>query len=90
MFCLAWRPVTHIAKLNLWKATDTDIEKDRGPWYNSIGQGMGAALNFANASNCYVFSDRGTWIHFKNKGDLQIRSWSRATSACSISTVSCW
>jgi tungstate transport system substrate-binding protein len=61
---------THIAKLNLWKAADTDIEKDRGPWYNSIGQGMGAALNFANASNCYVFSDRGTWIHFKNKGDL--------------------
>ena len=33
---------------------------------------MGAALGFANASNCYVLSDRGTWIHFKNKGDLQI------------------
>ena len=63
---------THIAELNLWKAADTDIEKDRGPWYKSIGQGMGAALNFANASNCYVLSDRGTWIHFKNKGDLQI------------------
>jgi tungstate transport system substrate-binding protein len=63
---------THIAELTLWKAADTDIEKDRGPWYKSIGQGMGAALNFANASNCYVLSDRGTWIHFKNKGDLQI------------------
>jgi ABC-type bacteriocin/lantibiotic exporter with double-glycine peptidase domain len=49
-----------------------DIEKDRGPWYKSIGQGMGAALNFANASNCYVLSDRGTWIYFKNKSDLQI------------------
>ena len=43
-----------------------------GPWYKSIGQGMGAALGFANGSNCYVLSDRGTWIHFKNKGDLQI------------------
>jgi tungstate transport system substrate-binding protein len=63
---------THIAELNLWKAANTDIEKDKGPWYKSIGQGMGAALNFANASNCYVLSDRGTWIHFKNKGDLQI------------------
>jgi tungstate transport system substrate-binding protein len=63
---------THIAELSLWKAADTDIEKDRGRWYKSIGQGMGAALNFANASNCYVLSDRGTWIHFKNKGDLQI------------------
>jgi len=63
---------THIAELNLWKAANTDIEKERGASYKSIGQGMGAALNFANASNCYVLSDRGTWIHFKNKGDLQI------------------
>ena len=66
------RSGTHIAELNLWKAANTDIEKDSGPWYKSIGQGMGAALSFANASNCYVLSDRGTWIHFKNKGDLQI------------------
>jgi hypothetical protein len=63
---------TNIAELNFWKAADADIEKDRGPWYKSIGQGMGAALNFAIASNCYVLSDRGTWMHFKNKGDLQI------------------
>jgi tungstate transport system substrate-binding protein len=63
---------TNIAELNLWKAADADIEKDRGPWYKSIGQGMGATLNFAIASNCYVLSDRGTWMHFKNKGDLQI------------------
>ena len=63
---------THIAELNLWKAADADIEKDRGSWYKSIGQGMGAALNFANANNCYVLSDRGTWIRFKNGGDLQI------------------
>jgi len=33
---------------------------------------MGAALNFAAASNAYVLSDRGTWIHFQNKGDLRI------------------
>ena len=66
------RSGTHIAELNLWKIANTDIEKDSGPWYKSIGQGMGAALNFANANNCYVLSDRGTWIHFKNKGDLQI------------------
>ena len=66
------RSGTHIAELNLWEIANTDIEKDSGPWYKSIGQGMGAALNFANANNCYVLSDRGTWIHFKNKGDLQI------------------
>ena len=62
---------THIAELNLWKAANTDIEKERGAWYKSIGQGMGAALDFAKASDCYVLSDRGTWM-FKNKGDLQI------------------
>jgi len=66
------RSGTHIAELNLWKATDTDIEKNNGPWYKSIGQGMGAALNFASANNCYVLSDRGRWFHLKNKGDLQI------------------
>src|SRR6516162_2456139 len=65
------RSGTHIAELNLWKATNTDIEKNNGPWYKSIGQGMGAALDFAKASDRYVLSDRGTWT-FKNKGDLQI------------------
>ena len=63
---------THIAELALWEDSGIDIEKDKGPWYKSIGQGMGAALNTAGASNAYVLSDRGTWIHFKNKGDLAI------------------
>jgi tungstate transport system substrate-binding protein len=66
------RSGTHIAELQLWKDSGIDIEKDKGPWYKSIGQGMGAALNTAGASNAYVLSDRGTWIYFKNKGDLQI------------------
>jgi tungstate transport system substrate-binding protein len=63
---------THIAELNLWKESGIDIEKGKGPWYKSIGQGMGAALNTAGAGNAYVLSDRGTWINFKNKGDLEI------------------
>ena len=71
------RSGTHIAELKLWKDAGIDIEKDLasknlGPWYKAIGQGMGAALNTAGASNAYVLSDRGTWIHFKNKGDLAI------------------
>ena len=37
-----------------------------------IGQGMGAALNTASASNAYVLADRGTWLSFKNRGDLAI------------------
>jgi tungstate transport system substrate-binding protein len=66
------RSGTHSAELRLWKAAGIDIEKDKGAWYKSIGQGMGAALNTAQASNAYVLSDRATWIHFKNKGDLEI------------------
>ena len=66
------RSGTHSAELRLWKAAGVDIEKDKGAWYKSIGQGMGAALNTAAASKAYVLSDRGTWISFKNKADLEI------------------
>ena len=63
---------THVAELNLWKVAGIDIAKDKGPWYKEIGQGMGAALNIASAANAYVLSDRGTWLAFKNKGDLVV------------------
>jgi len=63
---------THIAEINLWKAAGIDIDQDKGPWYKSIGQGMGAALNTASAGNAYVLADRGTWLSFKNRGDLVI------------------
>jgi len=63
---------THIAELNLWNLAGIDIAAEKGPWYKDIGQGMGAALNAASATNAYVLSDRGTWLSFKNKGDLVI------------------
>ena len=63
---------THIAEINLWKVAGVDIAADKGPWYKEIGQGMGAALNTAAASNAYVLADRGTWLAFKNKDDLAI------------------
>jgi tungstate transport system substrate-binding protein len=66
------RSGTNIAELNLWKLAGIDIAAEKGPWYKDIGQGMGAALNSASASNAYVLSDRGTWLSFKNKGDLVI------------------
>jgi tungstate transport system substrate-binding protein len=66
------RSGTHLAELKLWSDAGIDIEKERGPWYKSIGQGMGAALNVAAASAAYVLADRATWIHFNNKADLQI------------------
>ena len=66
------RSGTHIAELALWKDAGIDIARDRGSWYKEIGQGMGAALNIASASNAYLLSDRGTWLAFKNRGDLAI------------------
>ena len=63
---------THIAEINLWKLAGVDIAAEKGTWYKEIGQGMGAALNAAAASDAYVLSDRGTWLSFKNKGDLII------------------
>jgi tungstate transport system substrate-binding protein len=66
------RSGTNIAELALWKAAGIDIATDKGPWYKEIGQGMGAALNMASASNAYVLSDRGTWLAFQNRGDLAI------------------
>jgi len=67
------RSGTHFAELAIWnKDVGIDIEKDRGPWYLSIGQGMDATLQMAVASNGYVLCDRATWVHLKNKYDLQI------------------
>jgi tungstate transport system substrate-binding protein len=66
------RSGTHSAELRLWKAAGVDIQASKGPWYKEIGQGMGAALNMAAATNAYVLSDRGTWLSFKNRGDLEI------------------
>ena len=64
---------THLAELALWnKDAGIDIENDNGAWYESIGRGMEPTLHMASAKGGYVLSDRGTWIHFKNKGDLQI------------------
>jgi tungstate transport system substrate-binding protein len=66
------RSGTHAAELALWKQAGIDIAAARASWYREIGQGMGAALNAASAMNAYVLSDRGTWISFKNRGDLDI------------------
>jgi len=66
------RSGTHAAELALWKQAGIDTTASKGPWYREIGQGMGAALNTASAMNGYVLSDRGTWISFKNRGDLAI------------------
>jgi tungstate transport system substrate-binding protein len=66
------RSGTHMAELDLWKAAAVDIDRRKGPWYRDTGQGMGPALNTAASMGAYVLADRGTWLAFKNRGDLRI------------------
>jgi tungstate transport system substrate-binding protein len=66
------RSGTHEAELRLWKVAGVDLAAVKGDWYREIGQGMGAALNMASSANAYLMSDRGTWLAFRNRGDLAI------------------
>ncbi|MBB6181587.1 extracellular solute-binding protein [Pseudorhizobium flavum] len=66
------RSGTHAAELKLWEEAGIDIEDAKGSWYKDIGQGMGAALNAASSMSAYVLADRGTWLSFNNRGDLDL------------------
>jgi tungstate transport system substrate-binding protein len=66
------RSGTNEAELRLWKAAGVDVGAAKGGWYREIGQGMGPALNMASSSNAYLLSDRGTWLSFKNRGELAV------------------
>jgi tungstate transport system substrate-binding protein len=66
------RSGTHQAELRYWRAAGIDLAAVRGAWYREIGQGMGPALNIAAASSAYLLADRGTWLAFKNRGELAI------------------
>ena len=66
------RSGTHIAELELWRISGIDIDKNKGPWYRDTGQGMGPALNTASSMNAYILADRGSWLAFRNRGDLTV------------------
>jgi tungstate transport system substrate-binding protein len=61
---------THAAELRYWKAAG--IDKPAGAWYRETGSGMGPTLNTASGMGAYALADRGTWLNFKNRGDLVI------------------
>lgn len=63
---------THAAELRYWKAAEIDPQIGKGTWYRETGSGMGPTLNTASAMNAYAFTDRGTWLSFKNRGELVI------------------
>jgi tungstate transport system substrate-binding protein len=63
---------THKAELRLWKEAGVDVKAVSGTWYRETGSGMGPTLNTAAGMGAYALADRGTWLAFKNKGDLEI------------------
>jgi tungstate transport system substrate-binding protein len=63
---------THKAELRLWREAKRDPSAFSGTWYRELGSGMGATLNTAAAMNAYVFVDRGTWLSFQNRLELEV------------------
>ncbi len=63
---------THAAELRYWKAAGIDMAAAKPAGYRECGCGMGPALNMASSLNAYALTDRGTWLSFKNRGELGI------------------
>ena len=61
---------THAAELRFW--TMAELTDKQGTGYKACGCGMGPALNMASSTGAYVLTDRGTWLNFKNRGDLKV------------------
>ncbi len=63
---------THAAEVRYWRAAGLEIDKVKGSWYRETGSGMGPALNTASSMDAYILADRGTWLSFKNRANLDI------------------
>lgn len=63
---------THAAERRYFKDAGVDPTTGKGSWYRETGSGMGPALNTASSMNAYILADRGTWLAFRNRGDLAI------------------
>jgi len=60
---------TDAAEKRYWKMAGIE---PKGSWYRETGSGMGPTLKTASGMNAYALTDRGTWLSFKNRGDLVI------------------
>ena len=63
---------THAAELRYWKSAGIEAPAARFAGYKECGCAMGPALNIASSTDAYVLTDRGTWLSFKNRGNLAI------------------
>jgi len=57
---------THVKELAVW--TSLGVTPGAGmKWYNSLGQGMGETLLFAENQQAYTLTDRGTYLSMMDK-----------------------
>jgi len=63
---------THRKEMDLWEEAGVDPRPASGSWYRETGSGMGATLNMAVGMGAYTLVDRGTWLAFSNRGDLEV------------------
>ncbi|MFU8830549.1 MAG: substrate-binding domain-containing protein [Wenzhouxiangella sp.] len=66
------RSGTHTKELALWRESGLDPSNHAASWYLESGAGMGQTLNMARAMDAYLLVDRGTWLSFGNRGNLEL------------------
>ena len=52
---------TYFKEMSLWAEAGIH-PKGASDWYNALGQDMGATLHFANETDSYTLTDRGTYL----------------------------
>ena len=60
---------THQRELILWQSAG---KTPSGSWYREVGQGMGKTLQIANEIDAYTMTDRGTWLAYQSKLDIEL------------------
>ncbi|WP_418321377.1 substrate-binding domain-containing protein [Piscinibacter sakaiensis] len=63
---------THAAELRYWQAAGIAAPANTFAGYKACGCGMGQALNMASSLGGHTLTDRGTWLNFRNRGDLAV------------------
>jgi tungstate transport system substrate-binding protein len=61
---------THKKELSLWLESEISVPSDSS--YIKSGSGMASTINIASEMQSYTLTDRGTWIAFQNKNNLDI------------------
>ena len=85
---------THDKEMSLWGIININPELHSGSWYLETGTGMGATINTAVGLGAYTFTDKASWISFRNKYDFDIlidgdKSLINKYSALAISKDKC-